>query len=234
MATATTTRTKKHRSDPQKRRPPGRAGGTRLVVAAAIGGTFFLALLFAVFSGSGGDGPSANASGYAYAVGAPGPGEPAPPMRLASTSGGEFDLDDAEGERVLLYFQEGVMCQPCWDQLSDIESRWGAFESLGIDRIVSITSDPLDVLRDKVALEALETPLLSDPGVRVSATYEANQYGMMGDSMNGHSFVVVGPSGEVEWRADYGGAPNYTMYLPVDALLADLSEGLSDPNGATE
>ena len=46
--------------------------------------------------------------------------------------------------------------------------------------------------------------------------------------------MVVGPSGEVEWRADYGGAPNYTMYLPVDALLADLSEGLSDPNGATE
>lgn len=48
---------------------------------------------------------------------------------------------------------------------------------------------------------------------------------MMGDSRDGHSFVLIGPDGNILWRADYGGAPNYTMYLPVERLLTDLEEG---------
>ncbi len=49
---------------------------------------------------------------------------------------------------------------------------------------------------------------------------------MMGDSTNGHTFVVVGPDGKIQWRADYGGAPDYTMYVPVPDLLADMRAGL--------
>lgn len=41
----------------------------------------------------------------------------------------------------------------------------GAFQALGIDRIVSITTDPLDVLKQKVADERWATPILSDPGL---------------------------------------------------------------------
>ena len=158
-----------------------------------------------------------------YAVGNPGPGAEAPGFSLPSTSGSTLNLSDYRGQSVLLYFHEGLGCQPCWDQLRDIEARWGDFQALGIDRIVSITSDPLDVLEGKVALEGLDTPLLSDPGVEVSRTYEANLYTMMGNTMNGHSFVIVGPDGVIEWRADYGGPPDYTMYLPVDALLGDIT-----------
>jgi len=50
---------------------------------------------------------------------------------------------------------------------------------------------------------------------------------MMGTSTYGHSFIVVGPDGGIRWRADYGGAPNYTMFVPVDALLDDLRAGLA-------
>ncbi len=50
---------------------------------------------------------------------------------------------------------------------------------------------------------------------------------MMGTSTYGHTFIVVGPDGTIRWRADYGGSPNYTMYVEPDALLADLSEGLA-------
>ena len=59
----------------------------------------------------------------------------------------------------------------------------------------------------------------------VSRQYSTNQYGMMGDSRNGHSFVLVGPTGDIQWRADYGGAPDYTMYIPVEQLMADLRAG---------
>jgi peroxiredoxin len=102
-----------------------------------------------------------------------------------------------------------------------------ATRALGVDRIVSITGDTLDALEQKGSSEGLDTPLLSDPGVAVSATYDANRYGMMGTSANGHTFIVVGPDGTIEWRADYGGEPDYTMYVPVDALVADLRAGLS-------
>jgi peroxiredoxin Q/BCP len=76
----------------------------------------------------------------------------------------------------------------------------------------------------KAADAKLTTPVLSDPDLAVSRAYDANQYGMMGDMRDGHSFVLVGPDGVIEWRADYGGAPKYTMFLPTDKMLSDLAK----------
>jgi hypothetical protein len=55
---------------------------------------------------------------------------------------------------------------------------------------------------------------------------------MMGTSANGHSFVVVSPDGQIKWRADYGGEPDYTMFVPSADLLAGLKRGLSAPSDA--
>lgn len=198
------------------------------VLAAAVVG---LGVLFALNS-SGGSSASTEAKGgggageFAFAVGDPGPGEKAPPIRLQSTTGETFDLSAFRGKRVLLYFQEGIMCQPCWDQIVDLEKQPDKLAALGIDEMVSITTDPLDQLEQKVADEGITTPVLSDPDLSVSVAYSANQYGMMGESRDGHSFIVVGPDGTIEHRADYGGAPNFTMYVPVENLLADLRKGL--------
>jgi len=65
------------------------------------------------------------------------------------------------------------------------------------------------------------------PLFAVSQSYHANQYGMMDGSSDGHSFIVVGPDGRIRWRADYGGSPNYTMYVPIATLLADMKEGFN-------
>lgn len=198
------------------------------VAAAVVAAVAVLAIIYFA-NDRGAAAPSNGLAGrYPSEVGNPGPGEAAPPIELPSTDGGTFNLASLQGETVLLYFQEGVMCQPCWDQLKDIEQQWGRFEALGIDRIVSITTDPIDVLKQKVAIEGLETLQLSDPNLEVSSAYTTNQYGMMGDSYNGHSFILVGPDGEIQWRADYGGAPEYTMYLPVPNLLADLQQGRTE------
>jgi peroxiredoxin Q/BCP len=154
----------------------------------------------------------------------------APPLELPSSAGGTFDLAAQQGKTVLLFFQEGIGCQSCWDQLKDIEAHWSDFRALGIDEIVSISGNSLDALKQKGADEGLATPLLADPDLAVSKTYSANQYGMMGTSADGHSFIVVGPDGRIRWRADYGGPPKYTMYVPIPTLLADLRKGLT---GAT-
>jgi len=161
-----------------------------------------------------------------FEVGSPGLGEQAPAIRLPSTNGSAFDLATLRGKTVLVFFQEGIACEPCWTQIKDIESNMQPFRALGINTMVSITSDPLDALKQKVTDEGLSTPVLSDPSLAVSRTYHANQYGMMGESSDGHTFLVVGPDGRIKWRADFGGAPNYTMYVPISTLLADMKEGL--------
>ena len=101
------------------------------------------------------------------------------------------------------------------------------FHALGIDTVVSITTDPLNALQQKVADEGLTIAVLSDPNLAVSQAYTANGYGMMGNSRDGHTFIMVGPDGRIRWRADYGGAPNYTMYVPVSNLIADMRAGLN-------
>lgn len=196
-----------------------------------IGGALSVAViaLAAIFLLSGKASNSTSKAGlagaYQYAVGSPAPGASAPPIELASTTGGQFSLAAQRGHSVLLYFQEGLTCQPCWTQLVDIQKNMAKFRAAGVAQVVTITADPLGDLRQKAADESLTVPVLSDPGLVASREYSANQYGMMGSSRDGHSFVLIGPDGRVRWRADYGGAPNYTMYVPVPDLLADLRKG---------
>ena len=170
---------------------------------------------------------SGQAGQYPFQVGNPGPGVQAPAITLPATDGSTFDLASQRGKTVLLYFQEGVGCEPCWNQLKDIQSQRGDFQALKIDTIVSITSDPMSALKQKVADEGITIPVLSDPDLAVSQSYTANGYGMMGASKDGHTFIVVGPDGLIKWRADYGGAHKYTMYVPISNLVADMRAGLS-------
>lgn len=184
-------------------------------------------LVWSFAGGSGGPtGSGESASGYRFQVGSPGPGDPAPSLQLPAVDGTSFDLAGQAGSTVLLYFQEGLMCQPCWDQLAEIEATWSDFTSLGVDRIATITTDPVELLDQARVDEVFTSPVLSDPDRRVSEAWGTLDYGMMGGSHNGHTFIVVDPDGIIRWRADYGGAPDYTMYLPVPALLVDLEEGL--------
>jgi peroxiredoxin Q/BCP len=194
------------------------------------GGVVLLAVvaLFAIFVASNGSkNTNSDAGQYRFAVGDPGPGQLAPPIVLPSTAGGNFDLASLKGKTVLLYFQEGIGCQSCWDQMRDIEANRQDFSAVGIDEFVTITSDSLDLSMRKIAQDGITGPVLADIDLAVSKTYDANSYGMMGNSTNGHSFIVVGADGRIRWRADYGGAPDYTMYVPVPSLLADLNTGLA-------
>ncbi|WP_328731914.1 peroxiredoxin family protein [Streptomyces caniferus] len=185
-----------------------------LVLVLAVGG------LYVVF-----DRANNSESAYPFAVGQPGPGKSAPPFALPSSAGGNVSLPGLRGKTVLLFFQEGLTCQPCWDQIKDLEKVSAEVNEAGVDQVVSITSDPADLIKRKTRDMALTTPVLSDPGLAVSRAYRANDYGMMGTSRDGHSFVLVGPDGTIRWRADYGGAPKYTMYVPPARLLADLRAG---------
>lgn len=166
---------------------------------------------------------SAASSDYPYQIGRPGPGQQAPDFSLPSSKGGKVSLKDFRGKTVLLYFQEGIDCQPCFDQLTDLERNQAKLKAAHIDTVVSVTSDPVDALALKTKDMGLSTPVLSDPDLAVIKAYDANSYGMMGDSRAGHSFLLIGPDGKIRKRLDYGGAPKYIMFVPTGQLLADLT-----------
>lgn len=164
---------------------------------------------------------------YPYAVGDPGVGAVAPEFNLRSTTGGSIDLSSYAGkQQVLLYFMEGLTCQPCFDQITAIQKDMRAFHALGIDTIISVTNDPYDQLRQKASDMGLTIPVLADEDGMVCNSYGTLRYGMMMGMNPGHTFILVGTDGKIRWRADYGGPPKYTMYLPPDSLLHDLKQGL--------
>lgn len=201
----------------KRQRPHGWVWGLLTVLVV-------LGALFAVFR-TNNAGVTANGGGPGYQVGSPAIGQQAPDFTLPASTGQSLNLASMHGKTVLLYFQEGVGCEPCWTQMKDLEADPSAVHAAGIDEVVSITTQPANLLAQKAHDEQIATPVLADTNLAVSKAYQANQYGMMGSSMDGHSFVLVGPDGKIQWRADYGGAPKYTMYVPVKQLLAQLMAG---------
>lgn len=214
-ASAQARRTKIAAAKPPNRRP------WQVAVIAAVA-VLVMGGLYLTFRGSTGGGAS---SSGAYQVGTPGVSATAPGFTLGSTTGGKVSLAALRGKTVLLYFHEGLGCQPCWDQIRDLDAATAALKAAGVDQLLTITSGPVDLIAQKMNDDKLTATALADTDLSVSRTYNANQFGMMGNDRDGHSFILIGPDGRIQWRADYGGAPKYTMFVPVDRLLADLKAG---------
>jgi peroxiredoxin len=204
----------------QARRSPHRG----LVIGVAVLVVIVVGVLYVVFH-SNGQQSAAGGNGGRFQVGSPGVGQAAPAFTLASASGGTVSLSAYRGKTVLLYFHEGLGCQPCWDQIRDLTKNWSRFTGAGVDNLVTITTGATNLIAQKMHDDGLTATALSDPDLTVSRAYNANQYGMMGTGSDGHTFILVGPTGTIQWRADYGGAPNYTMYVAPSQLLTDLKGG---------
>lgn len=164
-----------------------------------------------------------------YDVGSPGPGQVAPDFTLSAADGAPFHLADLRGKQVLLYFHEGLGCTPCWQQIDAIQADLARFKALGIDEVVAISADPASAQAQRAKRTGITLPTLADPERSVSGAYGTLAYGMMNGALPGHTFILVGVDGKIRWRADYGGPPNYTMYVADDTLIAELRRELGNP-----
>lgn len=192
------------------------------IAGGILGGIVVLGIIYFLSNGGNLATGTTQQKQYRYDIASPKTGARAPDFSLPSTTGGTVRLSDLRGKNVLLYFQEGIGCEGCWTQLKDIQSDMGRFQQLGISDVITITTNPLDALKQKVADETIALPVLSDESFAVSRAYNATMYGMMAGSADGHTFILVGPDGRIRWRADYGGPPEYTMYVPINSLIADI------------
>lgn len=151
--------------------------------------------------------------------------EPAPPFSLPTISGEQFVSRDHIGQHaLLLFFNEGIGCGACWDQIVDLEADWERFDVLGI-QMVSVMVDPLDQLQLEAEDRGIRGVVASDVDKSVSNTYGAMDASMHPGVKPGHTFVLVNKSGKIVWRWDWPGHGK-PMYLEVDKLYKEVSAWL--------
>ena len=130
-------------------------------------------------------------------------GSVAPDFTLPDTSGSTFTLSDYKSSsNVLLFFNEGLACAPCLQEMQTIDQLNQQFTSLSVV-VASITADDPSSLANWARASGPRYGLvLSDQSVQVARAYDMLGYSMHGTAP-GHSFVLVNMLGIVVWRQDY-------------------------------
>lgn len=143
----------------------------------------------------------------------------APSFTMINTAGQSVNLSDFRGRTVLLYFSEGVGCDPCFQQTVDIEQHRAEFDRAGVT-VLPIVMNPPGQVRQELSAFNIHTPYLIDSGGQVSAAYHVLGKGMH-SGLPGHGFVLVDGHGNLRWYGEY---PN--MYVSSAALLQQVSSHL--------
>ena len=132
-------------------------------------------------------------------------GKPAPDFSLQDQNGKLFKLSDMKGKKVVLFFNEGIMCYPaCWNQMASL----GADSKLNSEQVVSasIVNDQADQWTQalKKMPELGKGTILLDTDKKVS-----QRYGMLSlpssmhrGSMPGHTYLVIDVSGIIRYTLD--------------------------------
>lgn len=142
-------------------------------------------------------------------------GQVAPNFTLTGTDGREVSLTDLRGGDVLLYFNEGVGCDVCFDQMAQIE-RSGLFDGSDLTVLPVVVNDMASV-RQQLDRFKIRTPYLLDPKKEIAAAYGALGGGHHAD-LPGHSFILINETGTIAWRGDYPG-----MWVDPAELADDVA-----------
>lgn len=150
-----------------------------------------------------------------------GVGSAAPNFTLQDVSGGKFTLSDYRGKsNILLLFNEGLSCQPCLQQMHDLDGLNAQLVRLNV-LVVGVTPNTVGELRSWMGASGPQNgKVLSDPGLVAFNLYQPSG---TGGSMMTHTFLLINKAGIVIWRHDYG--PN-NMYAENTEILAAVTKAL--------
>jgi peroxiredoxin Q/BCP len=148
-------------------------------------------------------------------------GSAAPDFTLPVINGATFTLSAYRGKsNVLLLFDEGLSCQPCLQQMHDLDELNLQFSGLNVT-VVSITPDSVSQLQSWATSNGPQYGLvLSDTN---QVAFNLYQPVGSGGTMMTHTFILVNKSGVIVWRQDYG--PD-TMYVQNSEILAHVKNAL--------
>ena len=142
----------------------------------------------------------------------------APGFSLSTLDGRQVSLSDFRGEKnVLLFFNEGYGCAPCWQQAEALEGDLDAFSALDTE-VFAIMVDAPDLLEQEASRWGITLPILVDSDTSVSQDYDA--LGGMHANKPNHTFVLVDKTGVVRWSEDYPSmqADNESVLQQIQAL----------------
>lgn len=132
-------------------------------------------------------------------------GKPAPDFTLENQVGMPFTLSSMKGKKVVLFFNEGIMCYPaCWNQIAAL----GTDKSLNTDKVITAsvvvdnTSDWTAAFKKMPDLN--KGTLLFDSSATVSEKYGTLSLdsSMHKGSKPGHTYVIVDSGGIVRYVKD--------------------------------
>ncbi len=143
----------------------------------------------------------------------------APDFSLASTTGKTVSLADYRGKNVMLFFNEGVMCAPCWQEISRLERFKDDFDKLNTV-IIPISVDDQKTWDPIIKEERITMPILIDTDRKISEAYKVLKTpSSMHDDRPGHTYIHIDPQGKIHSSADF---PN--MNVPTNVLLQHLEQ----------
>lgn len=131
-------------------------------------------------------------------------GDDAPDFSIQDYSDRKVSSSDYSGKNVLLYFNEGVGCAPCWQQIVQLQKDEEKFKALNTE-IVTIGVDSASLWKPIVDANKIELPVLIDTTKKMSRDYKILDFSSsmhVGDKP-GHTFVLVGADKKIKWVGDY-------------------------------
>lgn len=148
--------------------------------------------------------------------------KPAPDFSLSDRNGTTYSLSTLKGKKVVLFFNEGIMCYPaCWNQVASLgeDERFTQPDTVALS-IVTDSPQEWGKAVEKMP-ELAKATVLHDTGAKVSSAYgvltakSSMHYGQL----PGHTYVVIDEQGIVRHVFD---DPN--MAIHNDTLMKELSQ----------
>ncbi len=114
------------------------------------------------------------------------------------------------------------------EQIVDLQNS-PDFQALNV-QLISIARDSIAEMAPEVQnLGITSVPVLSDPELAVSETYDVLQWAIENGEPS-HTFILVNEEGGIAWIKDYGAPdnPNRTMYVEVEELVRYIKANLGN------
>lgn len=146
----------------------------------------------------------------------------APDFTLPATTGSAITLSDFRGKKnVLVYFNEGLSCQPCFEQIPELEKAMDEFESMNV-AFISVAFDPVEEWKETIEYYKITTPVLSYVDAKTEEEYNLLPFSMGMGRRAGHTFVLVDTDGDILWRKDYW--PGRGMMVAGGSMFVEAQE----------
>jgi peroxiredoxin len=126
----------------------------------------------------------------------------APEFTLTSLDGRQVSLSEFSGKKnVLLFFNEGYGCAPCWQQTAALQEDLDSFKAMDTEVFAVMVDPPALLSREAPRWGLRALPILVDQSTSVSKSYDA--LGGMHANKPDHKFVLISKDGLILWAADY-------------------------------